>query len=51
MRLNMDNCFMIIARMAAERSTCLRRQVGVVLVKDSITEKYEGLIDIRHNIL
>jgi dCMP deaminase len=33
-RLGWDEYFMEFARLAAKRSTCLRRQVGAVLVKD-----------------
>ena len=35
MRPDIDTYFMKMARVVAERSTCLRRQVGAVLVKDS----------------
>lgn len=34
MRPNVDTYFMRVARLVAMRSTCLRRQVGAVLVKD-----------------
>ena len=34
MRPNWDEYFMEIAELAAKRSTCLRRQVGAVLVRD-----------------
>lgn len=33
-RINWDDYFMEIAGVVAKRSTCLRRQVGAVLVKD-----------------
>jgi dCMP deaminase len=34
-RLSWDEYFMSIAHLVANRSTCLRRQVGAVLVKDN----------------
>lgn len=34
MRLSWDEYFMEITRLVSKRSTCLRRQVGAVLVKD-----------------
>ncbi|RLI39624.1 hypothetical protein DRO60_00775, partial [Candidatus Bathyarchaeota archaeon] len=33
-RLSWDEYFMKMAHLVARRSTCLRRQVGAVLVKD-----------------
>jgi len=33
-RLSLDEYFMEIAKVVKKRSTCLRRQVGAVLVKD-----------------
>lgn len=44
MRPAWDNYFMKIARVVAERSTCLRRQVGAVLVKEKrlLTTGYNG---------
>ena len=43
-RLSWDEYFMKMAHLAAERSTCLRRQVGAVLVKDNrvIATGYNG---------
>jgi dCMP deaminase len=34
MRKSWDNYFMAIAQLVAERSTCLRRTVGAIIVKD-----------------
>lgn len=44
MRPDIDTYFMKMARVVAERSTCLRRQVGAVLVKDShvLSTGYNG---------
>lgn len=44
MRLSIDQYFMKIAKTVALRSTCLRRQVGAVIVKDKqiITTGYNG---------
>lgn len=44
MRPAWDSYFMKIARVVAERSTCLRRQVGAVLVKEKrlLTTGYNG---------
>ncbi|MEO0102170.1 MAG: cytidine/deoxycytidylate deaminase family protein [candidate division WOR-3 bacterium] len=43
-RLSWDEYFMRIAQMVAERSTCLRRKVGAVLVKDKriLSTGYNG---------
>jgi len=43
-RPSWDEYFMSIARLAATRSTCLRRQVGAVVVKDKriLTTGYNG---------
>ncbi|MGM0510449.1 MAG: deoxycytidylate deaminase [Thermoplasmatota archaeon] len=43
-RPNNDEYFMAMAELAAERSTCLRRQVGAVIVKDKqiISTGYNG---------
>ena len=43
-RVGWDEYFMDFARLAARRSTCLRRQVGAVLVKDKtlLTTGYNG---------
>ncbi len=43
-RLSKDEYFMEIAKIVAKRSTCLRRDVGAVLVKDShiISTGYNG---------
>ena len=43
-RLSWDEYFMEIAQLVARRSTCLRRQVGAVLVKDKmiLTTGYNG---------
>ncbi len=43
-RPSWDEYFMSIARLAATRSTCLRRQVGAVIVKDKriLTTGYNG---------
>jgi dCMP deaminase len=43
-RPSWDEYFMGIARLAATRSTCLRRQVGAVIVKDKkiLTTGYNG---------
>lgn len=43
-RLSWDEYFMKVAELAAERSTCLRRHVGAVLVKDNriIATGYNG---------
>ena len=43
-RLSWDAYFMEIAQLVARRSTCLRRQVGAVLVKDKmiLTTGYNG---------
>ncbi|MGQ9631929.1 MAG: deoxycytidylate deaminase [bacterium] len=45
MRLEWDEYFMKIADAVAERSTCLRRQVGAVLVKDKhiLATGYNGV--------
>lgn len=44
MRPSFEDCFMEIARTWAKRSTCLRRQVGAVLVRDNriIASGYNG---------
>jgi len=44
MRPSWDEYFMEIARLTSKRSTCLRRQVGAVLVRDNriITTGYNG---------
>lgn len=44
MRPSWDSYFMEIAHVVAKRSTCLRRQVGAVIVKDKriITTGYNG---------
>lgn len=44
MRISWDDYFMEIAKIAAKRSTCLRRQVGAVIVKDNriIATGYNG---------
>lgn len=44
MRPDWDHYFMEMAEVAAKRSTCLRRQVGAVLVKDRrlLTSGYNG---------
>ncbi|GHV32229.1 cytidine deaminase [Clostridia bacterium] len=34
-RISWDNYFMKMALLAAERSTCVRRQIGAVLVRDN----------------
>ncbi len=43
-RPNVDEYFMAMAKLAAERSTCLRRKVGAVIVKDKqvISTGYNG---------
>ncbi|MFZ3101443.1 MAG: dCMP deaminase family protein [Desulfitobacteriaceae bacterium] len=43
-RPNWDSYFMQIAQVAASRSTCLRRQVGAVIVKDKqiLSTGYNG---------
>lgn len=43
-RMNFDEYFMSMAYLASKRSTCLRRQVGAVLVKDNavIATGYNG---------
>ncbi|MDD4765002.1 MAG: deaminase, partial [Atribacterota bacterium] len=43
-RPSWDKYFMEIARLVASRSTCLRRQVGAVIVKDRriLTTGYNG---------
>lgn len=43
-RISWDNYFMKMAYLATERSTCLRRQIGAVLVKDNkvIATGYNG---------
>ncbi len=43
-RLSLDEYFMEIAKVVKKRSTCLRRQVGAVLVKDKriIATGYNG---------
>ncbi|MGB9848842.1 MAG: deoxycytidylate deaminase [Moorellaceae bacterium] len=43
-RISWDELFMEMARLMARRSTCLRRQVGAVLVKDrrAIASGYNG---------
>lgn len=43
-RPSWDKYFMAIARLVSERSTCLRRQVGAVIVKDKriIATGYNG---------
>lgn len=43
-RPDWDNYFMEIARVVAKRSTCLRRQIGAVIVKDRriLTTGYNG---------
>jgi dCMP deaminase len=45
MRPDIDTYFMKMARVVAERSTCLRRQVGAVLVKDNhvLSTGYNGV--------
>ncbi|HHY13797.1 MAG TPA: cytidine deaminase, partial [Thermoanaerobacterales bacterium] len=44
MRPTWDEYFMKMAYLTSERSTCLRRQVGAILVKDNrvITTGYNG---------
>lgn len=44
MRLSWDEYFMEITEVVAKRSTCLRRQVGAILVKDKriLTTGYNG---------
>lgn len=44
MRINKEKYFMEIAKLVKERSTCLRRKVGAVLVKDNhiISTGYNG---------
>ena len=44
MRPSWDDYFMDIAELVASRSTCLRRQVGAVIVKDRriISTGYNG---------
>ena len=44
MRASWDEYFMQIAEIVKTRSTCLRRQVGAVIVKDNriITTGYNG---------
>ena len=46
MRISFHDYFMEFARLAAKRSTCLRRQVGAVLVKDNrlLTTGYNGAV-------
>ena len=46
MRKSWDEYFMEIAEIVKTRSTCLRRQVGAVIVKDNriITTGYNGAI-------
>ena len=43
-RLSWDDYFMEITRLVAKRSTCLRRQVGAVIVRDKriLTTGYNG---------
>ncbi|MDL1972667.1 MAG: cytidine deaminase, partial [Deltaproteobacteria bacterium] len=43
-RPSWDEYFMSIARLVAERSTCLRRKVGAILVKEKriLTTGYNG---------
>ena len=43
-RPNWDEYFMEVAKLTATRSTCLRRQVGAVIVKDRhiIATGYNG---------
>jgi dCMP deaminase len=43
-RLSLDEYFMEIARVVAQRSTCLRRQVGAVIVKGKqiVSTGYNG---------
>jgi len=43
-RISWDDLFMEMARLMARRSTCLRRQVGAVLVRDrrAIASGYNG---------
>lgn len=43
-RINWDEYFMEMAHLASKRSTCLRRQVGAVIVKDNhvIATGYNG---------
>jgi dCMP deaminase len=51
MRITWNEYFMEIARVVAKRSTCLRRQVGAVLVKDNriLATGYNGAPSkIRH---
>lgn len=45
MRPNWDEYFMEIAELVKTRSTCLRRQVGAVIVKDNriLTTGYNGV--------
>ena len=44
MRVSWDECFMEIAEIVKTRSTCMRRQIGAVIVKDNriITTGYNG---------
>ena len=44
-RPSWDNYFMSIAELVAQRATCIRRQVGAVLVRDKrmITTGYNGV--------
>ena len=44
MRPTWDEYFLEIARLTSKRSTCIRRQVGAVLVKDNriVTTGYNG---------
>jgi dCMP deaminase len=52
-RLNWDEYFMGIAELTSKRSTCLRRQVGAVLVKDRhiIATGYNGSPTGVHNCI
>ena len=43
-RISKDNYFMKIAEVVSERSTCIKRKVGAVLIKDShiLSTGYNG---------
>ena len=41
-RLSWDEYFMEMAKLAAKRSTCLRRNVGAVIVQDVLSTGYNG---------
>lgn len=50
-RLDIDSYFMDISRVVASRSTCLRRQIGAVIVEGKqIARQILSLISVMHHV-